>query len=97
MTRVGVKIDVKWFGFVSIRLKKLEKHPFSIRKRMFLWLRRQDLNLRPTGYEHFIRQSKSKVSNQKTGFLPYSHRSDADQTFQVSIRKAADNRQNAKQ
>ena len=32
-------------------LKKLEKHRISFEIRCFLWLRRQDSNLRPPGYE----------------------------------------------
>ena len=39
---VGVKIGVKDRLIDLIYLKKLEKPPFSIQKRWFLWLRRQD-------------------------------------------------------
>ena len=35
----------------SFLLKKLEKHRISFKIRCFLWLRRQDSNLRPPGYE----------------------------------------------
>ena len=39
------------FGAASFCLKKLEKHRISYRNPVFLWLRRQDSNLRPPGYE----------------------------------------------
>ena len=39
-------------GFnTSFLPKKLEKHRISFEIRCFLWLRRQDSNLRPPGYE----------------------------------------------
>ena len=39
----------------SFRLKKLEKRRISFEIRCFLWLRRQDSNLRPPGYEELIK------------------------------------------
>ena len=39
------------FTGASFCLKKLEKHRISYRNPVFLWLRRQDSNLRPPGYE----------------------------------------------
>ena len=39
------------FWATPFNIKKLEKHRISIRNPVFLWLRRQDSNLRPPGYE----------------------------------------------
>ena len=38
----------------SIHHKKQEKHRISLEIRCFLWLRRQDSNIRPPGYEDRI-------------------------------------------
>ena len=43
------------FGASQFFLKKLEKHLISYRNPVFLWLRRQDSNLRPPGYEELIK------------------------------------------
>ena len=39
------------FSAAPFCVKKLEKHRISYRNPVFLWLRRQDSNLRPPGYE----------------------------------------------
>ena len=39
------------FSAAPFCVKKLEKHRTSYRNPVFLWLRRQDSNLRPPGYE----------------------------------------------
>ena len=39
------------FSAAPFFVKKLEKHRISYRNPVFLWLRRQDSNLRPPGYE----------------------------------------------
>ena len=43
------------FSAAPFCVKKLEKHRISYRNPVFLWLRRQDSNLRPPGYEELIK------------------------------------------
>ena len=58
----------------SFYVKKLEKHRISYQNPAFLWLRRQDSNLRPPGYEAVSSTNRSHFGSDLCFLPPFARR-----------------------